>query len=246
MAVIAFANAMRVQSIIGNTSLIIAIRRQTGGYPWIGCRRACDSVTRNAIAVGGKVPPDGGRRDRGDQTAATDAVGRGRARTPGGRPAGTSPTGGTAGNRTGDRCVGRHANPSSRIGAVFDPTPVGNQRVTRKGSITGHEHDGLLRGEDRRRLATNSDFGGRAWDASPRRGPARPESVGRVGEPGGTRTHGPKIKSLVLYHLSYGLPGRVRTPSGRRGQPLTSAATRMCTIRSGFDTVPPPPLPRLI
>jgi hypothetical protein len=26
------------------------------------------------------------------------------------------------------------------------------------------------------------------------------------GEPGGTRTHGPKIKSLVLYHLSYGLP----------------------------------------
>jgi hypothetical protein len=26
-----------------------------------------------------------------------------------------------------------------------------------------------------------------------------------LGEPGGTRTHGPKIKSLVLYHLSYGL-----------------------------------------
>jgi hypothetical protein len=26
-----------------------------------------------------------------------------------------------------------------------------------------------------------------------------------IGEPGGTRTHGPKIKSLVLYHLSYGL-----------------------------------------
>jgi hypothetical protein len=25
------------------------------------------------------------------------------------------------------------------------------------------------------------------------------------GEPGGTRTHGPKIKSLVLYQLSYGL-----------------------------------------
>ena len=27
----------------------------------------------------------------------------------------------------------------------------------------------------------------------------------RLGEPGGTRTHDPKIKSLVLYHLSYGL-----------------------------------------
>ncbi len=25
------------------------------------------------------------------------------------------------------------------------------------------------------------------------------------GEPGGIRTHGPKIKSLVLYQLSYGL-----------------------------------------
>ncbi len=25
------------------------------------------------------------------------------------------------------------------------------------------------------------------------------------GEPGGTRTHDPKIKSLVLYQLSYGL-----------------------------------------
>jgi hypothetical protein len=27
------------------------------------------------------------------------------------------------------------------------------------------------------------------------------------GEPGGIRTHGPKIKSLVLYQLSYGLAG---------------------------------------
>jgi hypothetical protein len=27
------------------------------------------------------------------------------------------------------------------------------------------------------------------------------------GEPGGIRTHGPKIKSLVLYQLSYGLDG---------------------------------------
>ena len=27
------------------------------------------------------------------------------------------------------------------------------------------------------------------------------------GEPGGTRTHGPKIKSLVLYQLSYRLAG---------------------------------------
>ncbi len=28
-----------------------------------------------------------------------------------------------------------------------------------------------------------------------------------LGEPGGIRTHGPKIKSLVLYQLSYGLAG---------------------------------------
>jgi hypothetical protein len=27
------------------------------------------------------------------------------------------------------------------------------------------------------------------------------------GEPGGIRTHDPKIKSLVLYQLSYGLAG---------------------------------------
>ena len=39
-----------------------------------------------------------------------------------------------------------------------------------------------------------------------------------IGEPGGTRTHGPKIKSLVLYHLSYGLAGRLRTPSRAAGQ----------------------------
>ena len=30
-----------------------------------------------------------------------------------------------------------------------------------------------------------------------------------LGEPGGIRTHGPKIKSLVLYQLSYGLAGGV-------------------------------------
>ena len=29
-----------------------------------------------------------------------------------------------------------------------------------------------------------------------------------LGEPGGTRTHDPKIKSLVLYRLSYGLTYR--------------------------------------
>jgi hypothetical protein len=28
----------------------------------------------------------------------------------------------------------------------------------------------------------------------------------KFNEPGGTRTHDPKIKSLVLYRLSYGLP----------------------------------------
>ena len=31
----------------------------------------------------------------------------------------------------------------------------------------------------------------------------------QFGEPGGTRTHGPKIKSLVLYQLSYGLTPEV-------------------------------------
>jgi hypothetical protein len=51
-------------------------------------------------------------------------------------------------------------------------------------------------------------------------------SAAYVGEPGGTRTHDPKIKSLVLYHLSYGLAGRLRAPSRRSGQPFTSAATR--------------------
>ena len=29
----------------------------------------------------------------------------------------------------------------------------------------------------------------------------------QLGEPGGIRTHDPKIKSLVLYQLSYGLAG---------------------------------------
>ena len=35
--------------------------------------------------------------------------------------------------------------------------------------------------------------------------PRRYEYIDWPGEPGGTRTHGPKIKSLVLYQLSYGL-----------------------------------------
>jgi hypothetical protein len=35
--------------------------------------------------------------------------------------------------------------------------------------------------------------------------PATVKTHGSHGEPGGTRTHGPKIKSLVLYQLSYGL-----------------------------------------
>src|ERR1700752_3362877 len=43
-------------------------------------------------------------------------------------------------------------------------------------------------------------------------------SVSYFGEPGGTRTHGPKIKSLVLYHMSYGLAQRLRTPSAVAGQ----------------------------
>ena len=36
-------------------------------------------------------------------------------------------------------------------------------------------------------------------------GPAIEYGLDFIGEPGGTRTHGPKIKSLVLYQLSYGL-----------------------------------------
>ena len=39
--------------------------------------------------------------------------------------------------------------------------------------------------------------------------------AGWVGEPGGIRTHGPKIKSLVLYQLSYGLPARFERQAGR-------------------------------
>ena len=33
------------------------------------------------------------------------------------------------------------------------------------------------------------------------------QTVDFLGEPGGIRTHDPKIKSLVLYQLSYGLAG---------------------------------------
>src|ERR1035437_1687581 len=40
-----------------------------------------------------------------------------------------------------------------------------------------------------------SDFGGRAWDAPPPLARGRPKRVGRLGEPAGTRTKGPKIKS---------------------------------------------------
>jgi hypothetical protein len=71
----------------------------------------------------------------------------------------------------------------------------------------------------------------------------RPKRVDLYGEPGGTRTHGPKIKSLVLYHLSYGLSRQSDAILACRY--FTSAATRMCTMRSGLDTVPPPPAPRL-
>ena len=34
--------------------------------------------------------------------------------------------------------------------------------------------------------------------------PSESSSI-NIGEPGGIRTHDPKIKSLVLYQLSYGL-----------------------------------------
>ena len=76
-----------------------------------------------------------------------------------------------------------------------------------------------------------------------------------TGEPGGNRTHDPKIKSLVLYRLSYGLTWAAinamtgRGSSFRRGpfrNQAASAATDIFWILSGFDTVPPPPLPRLI
>ena len=53
--------------------------------------------------------------------------------------------------------------------------------------------------------ASGADFGGRAWDAPRLLGRRRRKPLDLHGEPGGTRTHGPKIKSLVLYHLSYGL-----------------------------------------
>ena len=79
------------------------------------------------------------------------------------------------------------------------------------------------------------------------------------GEPGGIRTHGPKIKSLVLYQLSYGLSPRGgvlnATPrrrssgtSGRGAQPCYFASEASCifTILSGLDTEPLPPLPRLM
>src|SRR6185312_399873 len=79
---------------------------------------------------------------------------------------------------------------------------------------------------------------------------------GTHGEPGGIRTHDPKIKSLVLYQLSYRLVRALeRQPAPRvkcnpRRQSATayfaSAATCIFTILSGFCTVPPPPLPRLI
>jgi hypothetical protein len=80
MAVIAFANAMRIQSIIGNTSLIIEKRdvraadaagevevriwRQAGGHTWDRCRRACDTAARIAAAADEAIPPDGQRSDR--------------------------------------------------------------------------------------------------------------------------------------------------------------------------------------
>jgi hypothetical protein len=91
-----------------------------------------------------------------------------------------------------------------------------------------------------------------------------------IGEPGGIRTHDPKIKSLVLYHLSYGLagiferhagPGVKQDPRDKHGRAraeahsksiseaanqVASAATVIFSILSGSDTVPPPPLPRLI
>ena len=56
-----------------------------------------------------------------------------------------------------------------------------------------------------RSAASGGNFGGRAWEALRHRSSEPPKAVDLYGEPGGTRTHDPKIKSLVLYHLSYGL-----------------------------------------
>ena len=52
-----------------------------------------------------------------------------------------------------------------------------------------------------------------------------------LGEPGGIRTHGPKIKSLVLYQLSYGLMKRyprVTQAAGLPAQPPSASHKRAC------------------
>ena len=90
MAVIAFANAMRVQSIVGNTSLIIesemfgqpTLRRSGSPNMAAGRRTFVASLSKitwfgcaSAAAAGEAIPPDGQRSDRQSQAAEADALG---------------------------------------------------------------------------------------------------------------------------------------------------------------------------
>src|ERR1035437_6435138 len=62
-----------------------------------------------------------------------------------------------------------------------------------------------------------SDFGGRAWDAPPPRARWRPKRVGRLGEPAGTRTQGPKIKGSKITSGDLPESTNFRTASGTSG-----------------------------
>ena len=87
-------------------------------------------------------------------------------------------------------------------------------------------------------------------------GPA-PKVVQRIGAPAGARTQDPKIKSLVLYRLSYrrapllweARAPHVKTSPGHGpgpGRYQAAPAGRIFTMRSGFCTWPLLPAPRLI
>ena len=71
----------------------------------------------------------------------------------------------------------------------------------------------------------------RVWAEVRRPDPQWTPSNFYFGEPGGTRTHDPKIKSLVLYHLSYGLPAALKRQAATR----PTAARRRQLLHVGRD-----------
>ena len=129
----------------------------------------------------------------------------------------------------------RHHRAGSGAPAVWPAPPMlsffwsGPQHGAPAAGRPSHGEIGRVRGRFRGKSVGSA--------ATPRE-QRRPKRVDLYGEPGGTRTHDPKIKSLVLYHLSYGLAGTRRT-AGRLERQAAPRVKRQRRIAARPTRCPP-------